>query len=109
MTRSRLPCQVCGRSLAVRNDGLVKPHKPPGVSGKYYSNCRGTGFRHARWPVGQRLMHHSGSVWRVDEDRGNGDYLVRCVDTSRAISHGEWGREMVAHGEYLHRDGWTPA
>lgn len=76
-TQRRLPCQVCGRSLSVRHDGLVKPHKRR-RGGDY---CQGTGYRHARWPEGQRLRHHSGDLWEVVEDQGGqyGDYVMRCI------------------------------
>jgi len=105
---AKLPCQVCGRELALRRDGLVKPHKYARGLGQEADYCNGTGYRHDRWPVGQRLQHHTGSIWEIAEDRRgqHGDYLIRCVE-------GSWlepatGKEMVAHGEYMHRHGWTP-
>lgn len=108
----RLPCQVCGRRLTLRRDGLVKPHKAPGSRGWDSDYCRGTGYRHDRWRAGQRLQHHSSGVWVVVEDRDAstewGDYLIRCIDTGGALSLEEFGREIVAHGEYMHRHGWTP-
>lgn len=105
----RLPCQVCGRLLVTQRSGLTRAHKAPGAS-EPYAYCQGTGYRQARWPVGQRLRHHSGSEWVVDEDRGGryGDYIVRCVDVSRAVNDRERDRVMVAHGEYMHRHGWEP-
>src|ERR1700761_9438286 len=113
MASKRLPCQVCGRRLTLRRDGLVKPHKHPNCPGWEADNCDGVGYRHARWPVGQHLRHHAGSVWTVVEDRGGryGDYLIRCViGTKRRgwIGGEEAGRETVAHGDYMHRHGWTP-
>ena len=79
------------------------------------SYCRGSGFQLARWKVRQRLRHHGGSVWEVVEDRGGvwGDYLIRCVTGTRSMNDPEkWleepGKEMVTHGEYMHRHGWTP-
>lgn len=101
----RLPCQVCGARLVPRADGLAPSHRG--------GRCPGRGYRLARWPVGQRLRHHAGSEWEVVEDRGGplGDYLIRCVvGTKREgwIGGEEAGREMVAHGEYMHRHGWTP-
>jgi hypothetical protein len=107
----RLPCQVCGRMLTVQRDGLTKPHKRTRGSEDY---CSGTGYRQARWPVGQRLRHHAGSVWVVEEDRGgeNGNYLIRCPDGQKSPWRDEWieepGKTIVAHGEYMHRHGWTP-
>lgn len=102
---AKLPCQVCGRPLALSRDGLVKPHK---IGTTERSPCRGVGYRHARWHVGQRLQHHTGSIWVVAEDRGGqyGDYLLRCVEATRL--EGPKGKESVAHGEYMHRHGWTP-
>lgn len=100
-TREHLPCQVCGRSLATRPDGLVKPHKQRRGA---EDNCRGAGYRHARWEVGQQLQHHSSGVWEVFDDVGGeyGDYWIRCLSGS------EKGRNLMAHGEYMHRHGWTP-
>jgi hypothetical protein len=104
----RLPCQVCGVRLAPRADGLARPH------GRHY-DCRGVGYRLARWPVGQRLQHHTTGVWEVVEDHAAtrwADYLIRCVTPTRSLSGGgfmeEPGVEVVVHGEYLHRHGWTP-
>lgn len=95
---AKLPCQVCGRRLALTRDGLVKPHK---IGTTERVACRGVGYRHARWPVGQRLQHHTGSVWEVVEDRGGqyDDYLIRCVEDEEMV---------ITHGEYMHRHGWTP-
>ena len=108
----RLPCQVCGRALTLRRDGLVKPHKRRKGLGWDADYCRGTSYRHVRWSVGQRLQHYSSGVWIVIEDRDDrsewGDYLIRCIDTLGALSREEMGREMVTHGEYMHRHGWTP-
>lgn len=109
-----LPCQVCGRRLSLRRNGLVKPHKAPGSRGWEADNCQGVGYRHERWSVGQRLQHHSGSVWVVVEDRGGqyGDYLIRCVVGQRSYDGDSWieavGNELITHGEYMHRHGWTP-
>lgn len=107
----RLPCQVCGRSLVPLSDGTSRNHNWRHGSEDY---CQGSRHRLERWPVGQQLRHHGGSVWEVIEDRGgrHGDYLVRCVVGQRSMWREEWveapGREMVTHGEYMHRDGWRP-
>lgn len=100
----RLPCQVCGRWLTTRRDGLTKPHKAPGSRDEPHDYCVGTGYRHARWEVGQMLRHHAGDRWLVEANIGGtwGDYRIRCVAGREA------GRVMVAHGEYMHRHGWTP-
>jgi hypothetical protein len=94
-TTERLPCQVCGRLLVPLGDGTARNHTYKRRSGW---RCQGSGYRLARWPVGQFLRHHSGDIWRVLEDRGGewGDYYLRCVEGR------EDGREMVAHGEYMH-------
>jgi hypothetical protein len=90
----------------VRADGLARPH---GRGGR----CQGTGYRLARWPVEQRLVHYTGSVFEIVEDLGGrwGDYLVTCVWSQTGFDGKpmeEVGRERVFHGEYLHRDGWVP-
>lgn len=110
-TTARVQCQVCGRALVPLSDGTSRNHTPRrGLEGY----CKGSRHRLARWPVGQRLRHHGGSVWEVVEDRGGrwGDYLIRCVVGQRSLWREEWleepGREMVTHGEYMHRDGWRP-
>lgn len=103
-------CEVCGRVVQTLRDGTNRRHKPPGHHGWEADSCPGSGYRQARWPVGQRLRHHAGSIWLVVEDRCGTtcwrDYLLRCV------YRGAWGaREpnaMVVHGEYMHRHGWTP-
>lgn len=108
-TTTRRPCQVCGRWLNARRDGMVKPHKAPRTY-EPYAYCRGTGYRHARWEVGQKLRHHTGMIWEVIEDRGGqwGDYLIRCLSIPAfGVSRYEKvGREMVTHAEYMHRHGW---
>lgn len=104
-----MPCQVCGRRLVPLGDGTSRDHV---ARRGHESYCRGSRHRLARWVVGQRLRHHGGSVWEVVEDRGGrwGDYLLRCVVGTRSYDGDRWldepGREMVAHGEYMHRDGW---
>lgn len=105
----KLPCQVCGRLLTAQRDGLVKRHKPPHCHGREADNCRGVGYRHARWSVGQRLRHHSGAEWVILADIGGayGDYELRCVSTARALSDEEIHRQITAHGEYMHRHGWV--
>lgn len=107
----RIPCQVCRRELVPLRDGTSRRHRAP-RSYEPWSACQGSGYRLARWEVGQRLLHHTGSVWVVEEDRDAttkwGDYIVRCIDVSRAVNDNEDGRVMVAHGEYLHRHGWEP-
>jgi hypothetical protein len=104
-----MPCQVCGRKLTTTRDGLVKPHKVGSVE---RVNCRGVGYRHERWRVGQRLQHHSSGIWEVVEDRAastpHRDYLIRCVKANPVLAADEQDREMVVHGEYMHRHGWTP-
>jgi hypothetical protein len=107
----RLLCQVCGRRLVPLKNGLHRNHKLPG-SRDPYTRCPGSGYRAARWPVGQHLRHHAGTLWEVIEDRGGrwGDYLVR-----RLPGGPDWmnerpvGTAMVVHGEYMHRHGWLPA
>ena len=119
MAVSRLPCQVCDRMLSPLKDGTSRPHTPgrAGTGGGEYHRCSGSGYRLARWEVGQRLHHHAGSVWVVMEDRrghgyGGGDYLLECViGTTRpgVVGGEEKGKTEVAHGEYMHRHGWlTP-
>lgn len=107
-TSARVQCQVCGRMLVPLKDGTSRRHLPRRYASHVEpvdrSLCRGSGHQLARWDVGQILQHHSGDFWQVAEDRGGrwGDYLMQCF-------HGrENGREMVAHGEYMHRHGWTP-
>lgn len=103
----RLPCQVCGKHLTQRRDGLAKPH------GRY-GRCRGVGYQLARWKVGQQLVHHAGSTWEIVEDIGGrwGDYRARCVAAPDypwgQRNDDEEGAERVLHGEYLHRHGWRP-
>jgi hypothetical protein len=105
--KTRLPCQVCGRRLVPLRDGTARRH------GRY-GGCKGSGYRLARWRVGQRLVHHGGSVWEVADDRGgpDGDYLIVCVNGQRSLFHNEWiekpGQARVTHGEYMHRHGWRP-
>lgn len=113
-SRAAGECQVCGRTVQVLKDGTSRAHKRRKNARDIYADyCGGSGYRNARWPVGQRLRHHGGSVWEVVEDRGGtyGDYLVRCVVGQRSMWRDEWvetpGREMVTHGEYMHRHGWT--
>lgn len=104
----QIACQVCGRKLVPLKDGTSRRHyadrRRPGQDAYDRSHCRGSGYRLARWPVGQELYHHSGDRWLVVEDRGGtyGDYWLRCL-VGR-----EQCREMVAHGEYMHRHGWMP-
>lgn len=104
----RLPCQVCGRQLVPLKDGTARPHRH---HRSYSGRCQGSGYRMARWEVGQRLRHHAGSVWEVIEDRGGryGDYLIRCVASSPWPKSEQAGNETVTHGEYMHRHGWTPS
>jgi hypothetical protein len=102
---SRVPCQVCGRRLVPLRDGTSRYH----CRRRGSDYCHGSRHRVARWPVGQRLRHHAGSVWEVVEDLGGmyGDYLLRCVVGTPGWMGGEKvGNEMRAHGEYMHRDGW---
>ena len=88
-------------------NGLAKPHGRHG-------NCPGAGYRLARWPVGQLLRHHAGSVWEVIDDDGprtrpwSPDYRLRCVVGSPWGNSETKGKEMTTHGEYMHRHGWTP-
>ena len=105
----RLPCQVCGRLLVPLKSGLHRNHKPPN-SYEPYTRCQGSGYRAARWPVGQELRHHAGSRWLVAEDRGGryGDYLLRCLHVPAGTLERPVGTEMVTHGEYMHRHGWSP-
>jgi hypothetical protein len=110
----RVSCQVCGRRLVPLKTGLHRNHKAPRTY-EPYSYCKGSGYRAERWVVGQRLRHHGGSIWEVVEDRGGryGDYLIRCEVGQRSLWRDEWveapGREMVTHGEYMHRHGWEAA
>jgi hypothetical protein len=107
-TTERRPCQVCGRQLVPKADGLTRNHVRHRGAEDY---CGGSGHRQERWPVGQRLRHHAGSVWEVIADLGGtwNDYLLRCVVGTPGWMGGEQvGREMTTHGEYMHRDGWRP-
>lgn len=94
--------------LAQLKDGTSRAHYPTARSNATYrydrDRCPGSGYRMARWPVGQKLRHHSGDVWEVLEDIGGryGDYRLGC------LAGREKGREMDAHGEYMHRHGWEP-
>jgi hypothetical protein len=102
--RNRVLCQVCGRLLVPLKDGTHRYH------GRGY-RCEGSGYRAARWPVGQRLRHHAGSVWEVVEDRGGrwgSDYLLRRTadPVPEWIQERPVGSTMVTHGEYMHRHGW---
>jgi hypothetical protein len=115
--RKRGKCQVCGREVQVLRDGTSRPHKRRKNARDIYADyCGGSGFRNARWPQGQLLRHHGGDVWEIvapsliaDEQvrRGRGtfpmadDYFLRC------LAGREQDREMRAHSEYMHRDGWT--
>lgn len=104
----RIQCQVCGRPLVPLRDGTSRYHtRSRRGSG---AHCQGSGHRLARWPVGQRLRHHAGSVWEVVGSGGQGaDYRLRCVVGTPGWAGGETeGSEMVAHAEYMHRDGWRP-
>jgi hypothetical protein len=98
----RVKCQVCGRMLVPLKSGLHRNHVRHRRAEDW---CQGSGYRAERWPVDQLLRHHSGDLWQVLEDRGGqwGDYFLRC------LLGREQGRAMVAHGEYMHRHGWTPA
>jgi hypothetical protein len=102
--RTYVKCQVCQRMLRPLKSGLHRSHKPHRY-GEPYSRCQGSGYRAERWPVGQKLWHHSGDLWEIVEDRGGrwGDYYLRCLRGR------EKGREMVGHGEYMHRHGWEAA
>jgi hypothetical protein len=75
--------------------------------------CPGSGYRLARWEIGQLLRHHSGSFWEVVESRSasfpdlpGDDYVIRCLRSN--VWDKEGGHEMVTHCEYMHRHGWTP-
>jgi hypothetical protein len=108
----RVRCQVCGRQLVPLKSGVHRNHKPSGSRGHDADYCQGSGYRAARWPVGQRLVHHAGTLWEVIGDRGGpwGDYIVRRLSGGPSwINERPVGAEMVAHGEYMHRHGWTPA
>lgn len=110
----RIMCQVCRRMLVSRKDGTSRnhySHRYPATIDRYdRSYCKGSGYRLARWEVGQKLRHHSGCVWEVVEDRGGrcGDYVIRCLSIPQGIFERPVGTEMVTHGEYMHRHGWTP-
>lgn len=92
-------CQGCGRMLTALRDGTARRHnnRPGGY------HCQSSGYRLARWDVGQRLRHHTGDLWVIRRDDGGewGDYWLEC------IAGREKGRQMTGHGEYLHRHGWT--
>ncbi|HSC20710.1 MAG TPA: hypothetical protein VLC07_03190 [Solirubrobacterales bacterium] len=114
----RLPCQVCERPLVPLKDGTSRRHTPgrPGNGGGEYARCPGSGYRLARWPVGQRLWHHTTGIWEIVEDRADStpyaDYLIRCVKPTTGYDGNPMepvGKDLVAHGEYMHRHGWTPA
>lgn len=106
----RVPCQVCGRRLVPLKSGLHRYHAPPRSAP--HTRCQGVGYRAERWPVGQQLRHHAGSLWEVVEDRGAstrwGDYLLRCLWVPKGVRERLVGTEMVTHGEYMHRHGWNP-
>lgn len=95
-------CEVCGRTIQVLKDGTLRAHKWHRRIGDL---CQGSGYRQARWPVGQLLRHHAGDLWEVVEDLAGTtryrDYKLRC------LAGREKGRAMNAHGEYMHRHGWT--
>lgn len=97
----RVKCQGCGRLLVPLRDGTARNHSTRRGSGY---RCPSSGYRLARWTVGQKLRHHTSGIWVIDADLGGeyGDYEVRC------LTGVEKGRVMVAHGEYMHRHGWTP-
>lgn len=101
----RATCQVCGRTLAPKNDGTSRNHYPTARSNATYrydrDRCAGSGYRLALWEAGQQLRHHSGDVWEVVNLRSGG-YDLLC------LAGREKGREMFAHSEYMHRHGWTP-
>lgn len=93
--------------LVPLKDGTSRPHyarRKRYVEDHYRNHCQGSGYRLARWLEGQELYHHSGDRWLVVEDRGGewGDYWLRC------LAGREKDREMLAHGEYMHRHGWRP-
>lgn len=106
----RTNCEVCGRSLQLLDDQTVRAHKPPGQRGEYGSYCGGSRHRQTRWPVGQRLHHHAGSLWEVVADLSttspHRDYEIRCVEGRKGNITGD---TLIAHGEYMHRDGWWAA
>jgi hypothetical protein len=105
----RIPCQVCGRRLVPLKSGLTRNHKPRGSHEPH--TCQGSGYRAARWPVGQCLRHHAGSLWDVLEDHGRAgsDYLLHLLWKPDWIIERPAGTTMVVHGEYMHRNGWEPA
>lgn len=113
----RLPCQVCGRLLVALKDGTSRPHTPhrAGTGGGEYHRCSGSGYRLARWPIGQKLRHHTTGIWEIVEDRTDStpyaDYLVRCINPTLGFDNKPMepvGKTLTAHGEYMHRHGWTP-
>lgn len=108
-TAVRIQCQVCGRALVPLADGTSRYHNTTKRRG-HESYCAGSRHRLARWPVGQKLRHHAGSLWEVVEDQGGrwGDYLLRITWKPDWINERPVGTTMVAHGEYMHRDGWRP-
>ena len=111
MALNRVTCQVCGRGLVPLKNGLHRDHAPQGYH-EPYERCKGSGYRAERWMVGQKLRHHSGTVWEVIEDQGGryGDYLMRrtAVPVPDWIQERPIGSTMVTHGEYMHRHGWEP-
>ena len=62
-----------------------------------------------RYENGTRLRHHGGSTWEVLCLNIHCDYKIRCIKGT--VKEG-WiggeveGREMTAHPDYLHGDGW---
>ena len=73
------------------------------------------------YPVGEVLVHHSGSRWVVvetdlpgealrPEDRGMipmaGDYRIECC---RPGGGSRVGTQHRVHADYLHGDGWKVA
>jgi hypothetical protein len=116
-SRPRGKCLVCGREVQVLRDGTSRRHKRrPNMRNIYADYCQGSGYRNAPWPVGQKLRHHAGDLWEITGSNlpGDGkwhnhwlhmpgDYTLRC------IAGREEGREMRAHAEYMHRNGWTAA
>lgn len=110
----RVKCQCCGRMLVPLKDGTSRRHfsgRKRHVDDWDRDSCRGSGFRLDRWPVGQRLRHHGGSVWEVVSDFGgpHADYGILCVVGTWNGRYGEpEGKAQKVHGEYMHRHGWTP-
>jgi hypothetical protein len=94
----RVRCQVCGRQLVPLKGGEHRNHKPPGSRGRDADRCQGSGYRAARWPVGQRLVHHAGTLWEVIEDRGGrwGDYILRRLPGGPSWINERHARATVA-------------